>query len=984
MVVREVRWAMSEGLIYRQVDAEMREILQSIPTHTPGGVFIVEPGTDRILYVGANMLKMLGYTEEQFRERIGDEFEKLVFPADLERVMRSIREQEKRSASVRTMYRIRRGDDSLMWVVAESRSRVLENGKTIAYVAILDVTGTDLVKRGLQESFAGPAAKPAAASVAASDRALSESGSNTAAAAGGANMIAAGGADTADPAFPEMNYILESIMAGVVVYRFQSDGFHIVLEEANEYCVQIVDCSRDELIGLDEVQLFQMIDPEDHEMVRTFFSQLCTGNGHRDSITYRLLSAKGSRYYLCQCSSNRQPDGTYRVFCVYTDTSHQMALEAEFNVILHNFLFANPDSRNTFRLNLTKDLCCECYGTAAVSREREGFYTAQETLDALGRIIGNVPVRETFTEKYTVAGLLKMHQEGQHPSIEYKRVVAGERKRWVRTYFYLLQNPASEDVEAIGYTVDVDHLHKEEQIISIIAAREYDSYGVIDIETGAVEYFSHNPDNIDGIDEDAVEKPEDGVEAVLAHMETEEEREEFRRNMEFSYILSRLEQDGVYSYAYSFAGMRKQMTYHYLDEDKEELVFAAKDVTEAFRLEEENAGILRHALENEQRANSQKTSFFGNASHDLRTPLNAIIGYDELVLERDDLPEGVRDYLIKIRTAGQNMLNLVNDMLDLQRIESGQTKLKPEVTDSRVMVEEILAIVQPQAEAKELEMVIDVERGYGGEIWTDPIRTRQAYVNLLSNAIKFTPEGGTVRFTIICDGIDGNVVHDRIVVEDTGIGMSEDFVQNRLFEPFAQERTKATAYIGGTGLGMSIVKKTVEMLGGRIEVESRLGVGTRYTLYLDFQKAEGHENSEKKAAGRSARRSIGGMKLLLCEDNAMNSEIATEVLTLAGAQVDAACDGQEGSSKFIESAPGTYDAILMDIRMPVMNGYDAAERIRASAHPQAKTIPIIALSADAFESDIKRARAAGMNGHLPKPLNVEELIAELSKYRIVE
>ena len=920
---------MSEGLIYSRLDVE---ILRSIPTHTPGGVFIMELGSEKILYVGANMLKMLGYTESTFRERFGDDFINLVYTPDRERALKTIHEQEKRSASVRVVFRIQKGDGSLLWVVAESRSRTLEDGRAIAYVAILDVTGTDIVRSDIQDSHA------------------------------------------------DLTYILESIMAGVVVYRFASDGFHIVLEEANDYCANIVGLGRNELIGLNEEQLFQMIDPQDHEMVRTFFARLCTGNGRRDSITYRLLSAKGSKYYLCQCSSNRQPDGTYRVFCVYTDTSHQMAREAEFNVILHNFLFANPDSRNTFRLNLTKDLCCECYGTAAESRERFGFYTAQETLEALGKVIGNDKTREEFLKTYTVENLLRLHREGQNPSIEYKRAAPGEKKHWVRTYFYLLQNPASEEIEAIGYTVDIDRIHKEEQIIGIIAAREYDSYGVIDIETGAVEYFS-NGGEIDGIDESLVKKPEDGVEAVLAHMATDEEREEFRRNMDFAHVLSQVEKDGVYSYSYSFAGMRKQMTYHYLDEDREELVFAAKDVTEAFRLEEENAGILRNALESEQRANSQKTSFFGNASHDLRTPLNAIIGYDELVLERDDLPEEARDYLLKIRAAGKNMLNLVNDMLDLQRIESGQTKLKPEITDSGILIHEILASIQPQADAKNIHLEMDVGRAYGGEVWTDPIRTRQAYVNLLSNAIKFTPEGGTVSFTILCDGEDEKTVHDRIIVKDNGIGMSEDFVKNRLFEPFAQERTKETAHIGGSGLGMSIVKKTIDMLGGRIEVESRPGQGTRYVLYLTFEKASAHKDKKKKPAKLSVPRSIGGMRLLLCEDNAMNSEIASEVLKMAGAAVDTAFDGLEGSTKFEESEPGTYDAILMDIRMPVMNGYEAAARIRSSQHPQAKEIPIIALTADAFESDVKKAKDAGMNGHLSKPLNVEELIAELVKYR---
>ena len=911
---------MAEGLIYGTMDTEL---LKNIPTHTPGGVFIVETGVDRILYVGANMLKMLSYTEESFREKIGDDFYNLVYPEDRERVRAAIKEQEKRSGSVRTVYRIQKGDGTLMWVVAESNSRMISQDRTVAYIAILDVTGTDMVKAAMTES------------------------SN------------------------DLTYILGSIMAGIVVYRFQSDGIHILLEEANDYCANIVGLGREGLVGLNEEQLFTMIDPEDHEMVRTFFAGLCTGNGHQDSITYRLLSETGeSKYYLCQCSSNRQPDGTYRVYCVYTDTSHQMARQAEFNVILHNFLTANPDSRNTFRLNLSENLCLECYGTAAESRDRWGFYTAEDLLDGLCKAIANQKTSEEFKNTFTRKKLLKAYQEGQNPSVTYKRYVPGEKKRWVRTYFYLLQNPSSDDIECIGYTVDIDHLYKEEQIISLIADREYDSYGVIEIDTGAVEYFNTTEENVDGIDERLVQKPEDGVQAVLDHMETDEEREAFKKNMEFSHILEEVQKNGFYTYAYSFGGMRKQMTYHYLDEDHEELIFAAKDVTEAFRMEEENAGILRQALDNAQMASRQKTSFFGNASHDLRTPLNAIIGYDELLLEREDVSGECRDYLEKIHAAGKNMLTLVNDMLDLQRIESGELKLKPAVTEGEILAEEILASVSQQAESKNIALNMDFSKASGQKVWIDPLRYRQVCVNLLSNAIKFTPEGGTVTFRVITEEENEKSIRERFEFEDNGVGMTKDFVENRLFEPFAQERNKDTAHIGGTGLGMSIVKKTVELMGGTIDVQSEVGKGTKYTITLDVEKAEAADPVQEV---KVVRRSIAGMKILLCEDNAMNAEIASEILKRAGADVAVAYDGKQGVEKVLEEQ---FDVVLMDIRMPVMNGYEAARAIR-----QFNTeLPIIALSADAFESDRQEARKAGMNGHLAKPLNVDELIAEVSKY----
>ncbi len=375
-------------------------------------------------------------------------------------------------------------------------------------------------------------------------------------------------------------------------------------------------------------------------------------------------------------------------------------------------------------------------------------------------------------------------------------------------------------------------------------------------------------------------------------------------------------------------------------------------------------------------AMSAKSDFLSNMSHDMRTPLNGIIGYTELAIGAEE-PAQVRDYLSKIRISGQFLLSLINDTLDISKIESGKLTLQPEPVDGKELLESITVAVRQAAQEKGVRFVVDTGGMAPGYILADRLNLQKIVLNLLSNAVKFTPAGGTVRLAVKSLDAPEGAPNTLLTVEDNGIGIGEEF-QDELFEPFSQEHSPEAQTSVGTGLGLSIVKKIVDLMGGRIEVTSRRGFGSRFDVYLPLE----HLKNYTPAPGSSPEdnRTLTGCRALLCEDNPMNREIAQRVLAGFGMSVTCAGDGQEGAALFADSPAGAFDVVLMDLRMPVMDGYSAARTIRTMERADAASVPILAMSADAYEEDLRRCREAGMNGHVSKPIDVSVLRRELLRY----
>lgn len=395
--------------------------------------------------------------------------------------------------------------------------------------------------------------------------------------------------------------------------------------------------------------------------------------------------------------------------------------------------------------------------------------------------------------------------------------------------------------------------------------------------------------------------------------------------------------------------------------------------------EQKQKQLLLEAAEKADAANKAKSTFLFNMSHDIRTPMNAIVGFTDIALHQNSVAE-IHDSLEKVRESSKHLLSLLNDVLDLSRIESGKAVFFPEPEDITKLTDDVLAIMNGLLYNRDLKFEVYRERPKNPYVLADATRIREVLTNFLSNAVKFTKDGGTVTLYISSHpGEDDKHIVARYIVKDNGIGMSEEF-QKKLFKPFSQEDDRgARTQYKGTGLGMAIAKEYVEMMGGSIAVESQKGVGTTFTVEIPLELTEQgiHQKQEEPV-----HHDLTGVNVLMAEDNDLNAELATVMLEDAGMAVTRAFDGKDAVELFKNHPQGTYDIILMDIMMPNMDGHQAAKTIRAmgTERPDAATIPIIAVSANAFAEDIKASLDSGMNGHVSKPLNMKEVTDTIAKY----
>ncbi|MGN1189814.1 MAG: ATP-binding protein, partial [Candidatus Ornithospirochaeta sp.] len=383
---------------------------------------------------------------------------------------------------------------------------------------------------------------------------------------------------------------------------------------------------------------------------------------------------------------------------------------------------------------------------------------------------------------------------------------------------------------------------------------------------------------------------------------------------------------------------------------------------------------LRIVAEN---ANAAKSTFLNNMSHDIRTPMNAIIGFTNIALKHNTSPE-VKSCLNKIRDSSDHLLTLINDVLDISRIESGKIKYSPSPVDIMEVSESVLTIVYGYLANRSINFKTEINEPKTRYVFADPVRIREVLVNILGNAVKFTQDGGSITYKVSYQVMNDNrhlVVHYEI--SDTGIGMSEDFLLH-VFDEFSQESQDARTKYKGTGLGMAITKKYVELMGGTITVDSKKGRGTTFTVELPMEITKQGEVKKKELSSRKV--DLNGLKILLAEDNELNAEIAIVQLEELGMDITWVKNGEEAVNMFREKPQGSFDLILMDVMMPKMNGYEATRAIRGlDGRRDALKIPIIAMTANAFAEDVQASLDAGMNGHLSKPIVIDEVIGTIAR-----
>ena len=406
-------------------------------------------------------------------------------------------------------------------------------------------------------------------------------------------------------------------------------------------------------------------------------------------------------------------------------------------------------------------------------------------------------------------------------------------------------------------------------------------------------------------------------------------------------------------------------------------LFTIKDIREQKELEFKQQELLKKAAAAADTANKAKSAFLFNMSHDIRTPLNGIIGLLKIDKAHFDNFDLVKSNHEKMLVAADHLLSLINDVLQMSKLEAGTTEFSREVIDLRELSDEIGTIIQARTIEEGISFNIGEQELPAPYVYGSPVHLRQIFLNVYGNCIKYNKIGGSLTTSMKCLGVKENTVTYQWYVSDTGIGMSSEFLDH-IYEPFVQEESEGRSEYHGTGLGMSIVKNLIDKMDGTIEVSSQKDIGTTFVITLPFEIAEEPEETVIEAEPESM--SIEGLHLLLVEDNELNAEIAETILSDYGAKITVVSDGLQAVNLFQECEEGTFDAILMDIMMPVMNGLTATRTIRSLERPDARTIPIIAMTANAFKEDAQECIEAGMNAHLAKPLHIKEVISTIAHF----
>ena len=529
------------------------------------------------------------------------------------------------------------------------------------------------------------------------------------------------------------------------------------------------------------------------------------------------------------------------------------------------------------------------------------------------------------------------------------------------------------NTELFAVTYDVTDKNLEEQVFSNLPRLGFDVVGILYIKTHVCRYFRIKLMRPESLYEN-IENYDSSIGGDIDRIVLPDQRDSVREGLKVETIVSRLEREDVYPFTYSMKNrqgeiLQKMLQFSYLDESRQTIFFCKSDITNQTESEHRQIEELNAAKLEAERANEAKSMFLSSMSHDLRTPLNGILCFAELALRTDDMSRR-KDYLEKILLSGELLKALVNDTLEMSRIESGKYKLEPETVNMKKLTAAVITAVRPMAEEKKIKFILDTDDDLCETIWADRVKLQKIFLNILSNAIKYTPEGGIV--TVVCGMLKEahNDCNYRFSVSDTGIGMKPEFMEH-LFEPFSQERRPEAANVTGTGLGLSIVKRIIDLMHGHIYVTSAIGKGSCFTVELPLQETDDIVNAA--AVSKADISVLCGKNVLFIEDNYLNIEIGTILLKDAGVSVTCAVNGKEGLDRFLASDEGFYDAVLTDIRMPVMDGFGFVNELRKLERNDAVKIPVIAMTADVFDDDVRRYSEAGMSGCVTKPVNSEEL-----------
>lgn len=607
----------------------------------------------------------------------------------------------------------------------------------------------------------------------------------------------------------------------------------------------------------------------------------------------------------------------------------------------------------------------------------------------IGTFILDDAKRRRFYDTFLNEAAKRNFERGQtEVSFDCEAILDPTRREtyWIEIKMNIVQDPATMELEGFLSVLDKSEDKRQEAIIKAALWWDFDFVACMDLERDMVYSFMGNSEDASLLKQhsEVGRSYRKRYELTLEKAIPEEEKESYARHMSPEYILKEITEKGSFEFIYHVKllgvmhAKRARMTSY--SDNKNMIVFSQTDVTYMLKEQEKQRTLLENSLAAAEKANHAKSDFLNRISHDMRTPLNGILGLTALMEDKTDWKE-IKQDLVQMRLSGKYLLNLINDTLDVAKIESGKMVLSPTVCEGKVLLNTVLSLLKPNLEAKNIKLKLELEPLPYTILYVDVARLQQLVMNILSNAIKFTPTGGTI--TVRAENLQNTATEivDRFVIEDTGIGIDPKFLPH-LFEPFSQENTSRTSRYQGTGLGMTITKKIVELMGGKISVKSTVGKGTTFDFTVHMPKAtkeqiEQWQHKEEETVDLSI---LEGKHILVCEDHPLNAKIAKRLLEKHGLFVTIAKNGKEGLELFEKSKPYAYDLILMDVRMPVMDGLDATKHIRTLKRRDAAHIPIVAMTANALSEDVKECLASGMDAHIGKPFEPVQLYATVASF----
>jgi len=674
------------------------------------------------------------------------------------------------------------------------------------------------------------------------------------------------------------------------------------------------------------------------------------------------------------------------VFCFGQNITEQKQKEIDYEQTLRQLDQAYLHTLGSFHLNLTHNWCGDGKSPLPFVLKQQESGTVDGYFQEFSKLIADEDIKKDFHERFERKLLLKEFEKGiSKVSIEYPVIYEDGRHYWREGILFMLRNPKTGDVEGITYAVDIDYHKKNEFIMERIIHDHFDYIGIIHPKAGTFEFHSRRPWITYGKN-GGIQSYAECTEFVSDMFIREDERCYFNETVSLNAIVRDMNANGMRTVTYLRTTEKNteciRLQYCWLEKTGGDILVVRSDITESYQKEQSQISLLAEEKHAAEAANIAKTEFLSRMSHDMRTPLNGVIGMAYLAQQHDN-PPFTADCLGKINISAKFLMSLINNILDMAKVESGSIELHYEPCPVGEFNEYIDAVIRPLCRERNQSFVMNEDVDVRNVPLADKGCMNQVIFNLLSNAVKFTPEGGTITYNIRAREISKKRIEIEHQISDTGIGISREF-QKRLFEPFTQEGRDDSSERRGSGLGLSIVKKFVDLMGGTISVNSEVGQGTTFIVKMQFDTVRMDSPAASAVPGETEEKNISditGMHVLLCEDHPLNQEIARAMLEGKGAIVRIEEDGQKGVDEFRRSPIGYFDCILMDLRMPVMDGLRAAEVIRAADRPDADTVPIFAMTADAFSDDIQKCLDAGMNGHIAKPINPDKLFEVLRNAR---